>query len=157
MTEQVQQEPMSAQEKEEQIKRWNQEEFVKVQKFCVSKGVQPKKIEQSRTQCLPPVLGVWYVNSTTKGEDYWVLSGQLPTDLAPAKVANHAREALRYFSMNWQLKAANIEDAIAEGKFTGENKNTQEAFAKELVSKAEALYQIYSDEKLWAQTGLKAS
>lgn len=154
MTEQVQDSPVSAEEAQEQIKRWHQEEFVKVQKFCVSKGVQAKSIDQTKTKCLPPIVGAWYVNTANKGEDFWVLTGDLPTDLAPAKVAPDAREALRYFSMNWQLKAANIEDAIAEGKITGENKETQIKFIQELVSKAEGLYQLHGDEKLWANAGL---
>ena len=154
MTEQVNDLPNSAAEAEEKIRRWNQEEFVKVQKHCMSKGVQPKTLDQSKTKCLPPIVGVWYINSATKGEDYWVLTGDLPSDLAPAKVAANAREAVKYFSMNWQLKAANIEDAIAEGKITGENKETQIKFIQELVTKAEGLYQLHSDEKLWASAGL---
>jgi len=154
MTEQVQDTPLSAQETEEKIKLWHQEEFVKVQKFCLSKGIQVKGIDQNHTKCLPPVVGAWYVNGTNKGENYWVVSGDLPTDVASAEVAPNAREVLKYFSMNWQLKAANIEDAIAEGKITGENKETQSKFVEELVNKAEGLYHLHSDEKLWASSGL---
>ncbi|TQV84404.1 DUF4826 family protein [Aliikangiella coralliicola] len=157
MSQQAQAEALSQEEAEAKIKRWNQEEFVKIQKFCQSQGVQIKGLKQNMCQCLPPVIGVWYIQSATKGEDYWVISGDFPTDLANASVAKNAREALRYFSMSWQIKAANLEDALAEGKIQLNDKETQQKFAKDLVEKAEKLYVISHDEKLWAQVGLKLS
>ncbi len=154
MNEQVQEVMETPEQIEEKIKRWHQEEFVKVQKFCGSQGIQVKGIDNTKTRCLPPLVGLWYVNSSVKKEDYWVIAGDLATDLSKAEVAPNAREALKYFSMNWQLKAAQIEDAIAEGKITGDNIATQTDIVKELISKAEALYQIHSDEKLWKNTNL---
>lgn len=157
MTQNVQAESLSAEEKQEQIQRWQQEEHVKIQKYCHSQGIQAKSLDQKQCQCLPPAVAVWYINSVTKGEDYWIISGELPTDLAPAKVANNAREAMRYFAMNWQLKAANLEDALAEGKVQLADRETQQKFAQELTVKAEAVYKLATDEKLWASTGLKVS
>jgi len=151
---QVNPEALTPEQKEAEAKRWTEEEFVKIQKYCLSQGVQPKRVIQGSSQCLPPALGIWYVSSTTKNEDYWVISGQLPTDLAPAKIAENGREAIRYFYMNWQLKAANIEGQIAEGKFVGETAQTQKAIADNLTQKAESLYQIYRNDQLWAEAGL---
>jgi hypothetical protein len=148
---------LSKEEKEAKIKVWNQNEFVKIQKYCVSKGVEPKRIKQASSQVIPPVLGIWYMESTTKGEDYWIISGKLPTDMSSAKVAKNAREALRHFSMNWQLKAANLEAALAEGKQTTIDRETQEKYINELSVKAETIYAIAQDEKLWAEAGLKMS
>jgi hypothetical protein len=146
---------LSNEEKEARIKEWNQEEFVKIQKYCVTQGVQPKRIKQSKCQLLAPVLGIWYMESATKGEDYWIISGDLPTDLSPANVAKNAREALRHFSMNWQLKSANLEAELANGKQQLKDRETQVAYIKELVSKAESIYAIANDDKLWEATGLK--
>lgn len=154
MSQHAEAEALSPQQIEEKTRTWNQEEFVKIQKFCQSKGVQIKGLVQSRCQCLPPFMGVWYVVSTTKGEDYWVISGEFPTDLAPQSIAKNAREAIRYFSMNWQLKVAKLEDAMAEGKVPKSNIDTQKKIIQELNKKAEMLYQIMSDEKLWQQSGL---
>lgn len=148
---------MSNEEKEAKIKAWNQNEFVKVQKYCVTQGVEPKRILQKKSQVIPPVLGVWYLESTTKGEDYWLISGELPTDISPAKVAKNAREALRHFSMNWQLKAANLEAALAEGKNESLDRETQVKYINELLVKAESIYAISQDEKLWAESGLQMS
>jgi len=155
MTEQENIENLSAEEKEAKFKEWNQKEFVKIQKYCVTQGVQPKRIKQSKCQLLAPVLGIWYMESTTKGEDYWVISGDLPTDLSLASVAQNAREALRHFSMNWQLKSANLEAELASGKQQLKDRETQEKYIKELSVKAESIYAIAHDDKLWEATGLK--
>jgi hypothetical protein len=148
---------LTNEEKEAKIKDWNQNEFVKIQKYCVTQGVEPKRIIQSKCQVIAPVLGIWYVESTTKGEDYWVISGELPTDISPAKIAKNAREALRHFSMNWQLKAANLENALTQGQQPNVDKETQEKYINELSVKAETIYQIAQDDKLWASVGLKMS
>jgi hypothetical protein len=152
MTEQA---PLSPEEQQQKAKQWNQEQFVKVQKYAMSQGVQVKAVKQELTRCLPPLIGIWYLNSSTKGDDYWVISGEFPTDLTKSTSAKNAREVIRHFSMQWQLKAANLEAGLAEGKVQLEDKETQQKFIDELVSKAEFLYQIYSDNKLWQGSGLE--
>ena len=109
---------MTHEEAEKHFKEWSQQEYVKISKFCNSKGHQVAGLEQSRCQTLPPVLGVWYVKTQDKKVDLWCIAGDFPTDLASSKVAENAREALRYFSMSWQLQAAKLEDGLAEGKNT---------------------------------------
>jgi len=64
MTEQENIKNLTAEEKEAKFKEWNQKEFVKIQKYCVNQGVQPKRIKQSKCQLLAPVLGIWYMEST---------------------------------------------------------------------------------------------
>ncbi len=147
---------MSTPKEDKKYQEWNQEQLVKIQKFCFTKGVQIKGFQQKRCMALPPILGIFYVNSTEKGDDYWLISGEVPTDIAPAKVAKDARDLLRYFSMSWHLKAARIEEAIAEGKQLGD-KETQEKVVKELIQKAEGLSQLHQDESLWKNTGLTIS
>lgn len=154
MSQNAQARDLSRAEVEEKVKRWNQEEFVKIQKYCLSQGVQMKALKQNMTQCLPPIIGIWYIHSTTKGKDYWVISGDFPTDLALVDVAKNAREAVRYFAMSWQLKAAKLQDGIAEGKIQLSDAKTQEKFAQELISKAEMLYGFQNDDKIWAGSGL---
>jgi len=145
---------MTAEEGEKEFKIWSQKEYVKINKFCNSKGHQVAGIVQSRCQSLPPVLGLWYVKTQDKKVDLWCVAGEFPTDLASSKVAENAREALRYFSMSWQLQSAKLEDGLAEGKVTLQDKETQEKFIKELTTRAESLYDLYSNDKLWKAAGL---
>jgi hypothetical protein len=146
---------LSNEEKEANIKAWNQEQFVKIQKYALSKGIQVKGVKQELSRCLPPVIGVWYINSTTQGEDYWIVSGSCPTDIAASTSAKNARQALSHFSLTWQLQAANLEAALADNTVTLSDKETQQKWAEELVNKAEMLYSIYNDQELWAGSGLE--
>jgi len=144
----------SKEESEKQFKEWSQKEYIKIQKFCASKGYQVKTVEQAKSQLLPPVLGVWYVKTTEKNIDLWVICGDFPTDIASSEVAKNAREVLRYFSMTWHIQAAKLEDGVAEGKIELQDKETQEKFAAQLTSRAESLYEMYGSDELWRNTGL---
>ena len=72
-----------------------------------------------------------------------MISGNLPTDHIEVTAASNAREAMRYISFKWQLKA----DEVAKN---GAADKTQIDFANLLVNRAQDLYTIYNDEKLWA-------
>ena len=145
--------PLTPEEIANLTKKWEQEEIVKVQKFCFSNGVEFKNFRQDRCLCIPPAIGIWCITSKTK-EDYWLISGEFPTDIAPMSVAKDARDVIRYFSMSWHLKAARMEESLAEGKVEMGDKETQQKAIAELINKANALASIREDEKLWAETGL---
>jgi len=145
---------MTKEAEEAQFKKWSQTEYVKISKFCGSKGYRLDKIIQSKCQSLPPVLSVWYVKTNEKDVDLWVISGEFPTDIASSKVAKNAREALRYFSMSWHIQSAKLEDGVAEGKIELGDQKTQTKFAKELTASAENLYELYNSDKLWEASGL---
>lgn len=142
-------------EYEKQFKEWSETEYVKMAKYCASKGYQIKKIEQSKCQTLPPTIAIWYVKTVDKETDLWVISGNFPTDITHAKVANNARQSLRHFSMSWHMQAAKLEDGVAAGRIELQDKETQTKFAAQLTQRAESLYQIFSDDKLWEATGLQ--
>ena len=73
------------------------------------------------------------------------MSGDLPSDMVDVNVAKTAREAVRHFSMTWQLKAENL---IRSGATRDE---TQAKYANLLISRAQSLYQMQSDDKLWGE------
>lgn len=142
-------------ERDQDVKKWGQEQAIKVQKHCLSNGIQIKGFKTDKCMSIPPTIAIWYAVSPKQGEDYWAVSGEFPTDVAPASVAKDQRDALRYFSMSWQLKAARMEDALAEGKVQFGDEETQRKIIKDLVEKAENLWALHREERLWANTGLK--
>ncbi len=148
---------LTKEEAEKQFKVWSQTEYVKISKYCNSKGYQVGSLDMTKCQSLPPVLGLWYVKTTDKKVDLWAISGEFPTDIASSDVAKNAREAIRYFSMTWHLQAAKLEDGLAEGKITLSDKETQTKFAQELTNRAEYLYEIHASDKLWENSGLSSS
>ena len=141
-------------EKQLKFKDWAQTEYVKISKFCGSKGYQVISVNQKKCLFLAPQIAIWYVRTDDKKVDLWVISGDFPTDLTVSKVAKNAREVIRHFSLSWQLKAAKLEESLAEGKIALAGKETQEKFAQQLITQAESLYTLYNDEKIWVQEGL---
>lgn len=146
MTEQAvdQTQALTAEQQEELRQEWIREHFQKANRFLGEKGIIPSKVIADESRYLAPYVAVWKMESKQpKKQTFWVMSGDLPSDYVDVKVAATARDALRHFSMMWQLKAENLEKSGAT------KEPTQAKFAQLLVSRAESLYQIHNDEKLW--------
>ena len=146
MTEQAvdQTQALTVEQQEQLRQEWIREHFQKANKFLAEKGIIPSKVIADESRYLAPYVAVWKMESKQpKKQTFWVMSGDLPSDYVDVKVAATARDALRHFSMMWQLKAENL---IKTGAV---KEPIQAKFAQLLVSRAESLYQIHNDEKLW--------
>lgn len=143
MAEEVIEQP-SKEEQDKLRQEWIQTQFQKANKFLAEKGILPSKVHPESSRYLAPFVAIWKIESKkpTK-QTFWVMSGDLPADYVDINVAATARDALRHFSMIWQMKAENIRQSALM------NDPTQAKFAQLLVSRAESLYQIHNDEKLW--------
>ncbi|QLE85833.1 DUF4826 family protein [Shewanella sp. Scap07] len=136
--------PEEAQQQEELRQQWIKEHYQKANRFLAEKGVIPSNVLVDECRYLAPYVAVWKIESKQPSKNtYWVMSGDLPSDYVDVKVAGTAREALRHFSMMWQMKAENLVQSGAT------QDPTQAKFAELLVSRAESLYKIQSDDKLW--------
>lgn len=135
-----------AQEVEQKRQAWVREHFQKANRFLAEKGVIPEKVIMEESRFLAPFVAIWKLESKQpKKQTYWVMSGDLPSDFVEASVAPNAREALRHFSMMWQMKAENLKQSGVTSD------PTQAQFAALLISRAESLYKLYNDEKMWGQ------
>ncbi|MCL1113109.1 MULTISPECIES: DUF4826 family protein [Shewanella] len=145
MTEEVaEQVTKPAVDQEAMRQEWVRTQFQKANRFLAEKGVIPSNVLASESRYLAPYLAIWKMESKQpKKQTFWVMSGDLPSDYVDVKVAATARDAIRHFSMMWQLKAENLHKS-------GMTKDaTQMKFAQLLVSRAESLYKMHQDEKLW--------
>lgn len=136
---------ISPEEMEKLRQEWVRTQFQKANRFLAEKGVIPSKVLADESRYLAPYLAIWKMESkrpTTK--TYWVMSGDLPSDFVDVKVAKTARDAVRHFSMMWQMQAENLIRSGATRRDV-----TQAKFAQLLVSRAESLYRMHNDEKLW--------
>ncbi|EGM69756.1 DUF4826 family protein [Shewanella sp. HN-41] len=135
---------LSAEELEKLRQEWVRTQFQKANRFLAEKGVIPSKVLADESRYLAPYMAIWKMESkrpTTK--TYWVMSGDLPSDFVDVKVAATARDAVRHFSMMWQMQAENLVRSGAT------RDATQAKFAQLLVSRAESLYRMHNDDKLW--------
>ena len=127
---------------EEQHIAWQRECFQNAQKHLAEKGIVPKSVIDKDSRFLAPLCAMWKFKAQN-GKQYWVVTGRLPTDHAEVSAANDARDAMRYFSLQWQLKA----DQVMQ---LGSNDKTKVDFANLLINRAHGLYELYESDKLWA-------
>jgi hypothetical protein len=125
---------------EEQQEQWTRNQYQVATKYLAEKGIVTNSVQLEDSRHLIPVLALWKLTAMD-GKKYWVLCGDLPCDHSSFDVAKNAREALRHFSLKWQMQAENL----LQG-----NSEEQQQFAKLLVGRADGLYNLYSDEALWA-------
>ncbi len=71
-----------------------------------------------------------------------MITGRLPTNHAEAGAAANPREVLRYFSMQWQLKADQLMESGATDK-------TKVDFANLLINRAHGLYELFEKDEMW--------
>lgn len=133
--------PQNQQISEEQRAEWVKEQFQRANKHLAENGVLFQSVVASESRYLVPYAAVWKIKAQDNSM-YWVISGDLPADFTPEGNAPNAREAMKYFSMMWQMKAANLRAAVHD-------KAAQE-MAQLLETRAEGLYRIQSYDELWA-------
>jgi len=128
---------------QEQQSAWIREQYQEATKYLATKGIITSSVAAENSRYLVPMVAIWSLKDN-KNQQYWVINGDLPADHVSIDAAKSAREAMRHFSMKWQLQA--------EGLLKS-NDDKQVEFGRLLVGRAEGLYQIYNDEQLWqAQT-----
>ena len=138
MAEQQENQPVS----EEQRAEWVREQFQKANKFLAENGVLFDSVTTEESRYLMPYLAVWKIRAMD-GKQYWVISGDLPTDYTSVDNAADAKDVLRHFAMHWQLKAENLINE--EGA-----DDSQKAFGALLINRAESLLAMQNTPDLWA-------
>ena len=128
-------------EVQEAANKWTRDTLDRAHKHLAEKGIIPKTILDKESRYLVPMCAIWKIKSQ-QGKTYWVVSGNLPTGHVEVTAATSAREAVRYFSFQWQLKADEIVNS-------GRIEKAQADFASLLVARAQGLYELYNNDKLW--------
>ncbi|MFC3031265.1 DUF4826 family protein [Pseudoalteromonas fenneropenaei] len=127
---------------EELDRAWQREAFQAAQKHLAEKGIMPHSVFDKESRFLAPLCAVWKFKAQD-GKKYWVITGRLPADAIEVSGAANARDALRAFSLRWQLKAEQIIQ-------TGITDQTQADYVNLLVNRAQGLYEVYEKDHLWA-------
>lgn len=118
---------------------WIKDQYQVATKYLADKGMITDSVKVEDSRYLIPVFAIWQL-TLLNGERYWVLCGDLPTDHSRIDVAPNAREALKHFSLKWQMQAENLLKAESV---------EQNNFAKQLIDRADGLYQLCENKPLW--------
>jgi len=124
---------------QEQQQEWMRKQYQVATKYLAQKGMVTESVIVDESRYIVPLMAVWKLK-LLDGSYMWVLCGDLPTDHSAIEVAPTAREAIRHFSFKWQMQA----DGLLKS-----DQAEQVDFAKLLIARAEDLYDLYSNDKLW--------
>ncbi len=139
--EQAQQQPELS---DEQRQQWVREQYQVATKYLADKGIVTNSVMVEDSRYIAPLVSVWKLKSLD-GKWFWVICGDLPSDHINIEAAKSAQEAIRHFSMTWQLKAENINRNSTSNE-------QQKTFAQLLTTRAGSLYDISNDKQLWANS-----
>jgi hypothetical protein len=128
----------------EALKTWVREQFQRANKHLAEQGVLFETVVMEESRYMAPHIAVWKIKDTQQ-KFFWVICGDLPADAVTASVAANARDALKHFSMSWQLKA----EKILSSETADEQ---QQDYAKLLGEKAELLYEVQANENWWQES-----
>jgi hypothetical protein len=127
---------------EEEQQQWVRAQYQTATKYLAEKGLVTHSVKVEDSRYLIPAIAIWKL-TLADGTKHWVLCGDLPTDHSSIKVAATARDALKHFSLKWQIQAENLLKS---------NNKEQSDFAHLLISRAEGLYKVCEDEKFWRES-----
>lgn len=130
-------------ETQEALSNWVKEQFQRATRHLAEQGILVDTVVIQDSRYLAPDLAIWKIKDTNK-DFYWVISGDVPADALPASVAISAREAIKHFSLTWQIKAENIFQNSA-------SEQVQKDYAVLLTSKADMLYQMQEKDEWWQE------
>jgi hypothetical protein len=132
---------LTPEQQEQSSSEWVRAQFQKANQYLAEKGILPDNVAVSESRYLTPLMAIWKITAQDR-KQYWVISGDLPTDHMAVSAAKDAREAVRAFSLHWQLKAEQIMNSGAIDK-------TKMEFANLLINRAHGLYDLFDKEELW--------
>lgn len=114
-------------------------------------GVIPDELVEARP--VWTVNGEVMIGQARKANDpslvFWFISGNLPTDYISLTAASTARDALRHFSMKWQLDAERYADPATRKAHGLDESKDWSLLTKKLITKAEQLYAMAETDRLW--------
>jgi hypothetical protein len=130
---------------------WVNNQYGAVLSYCSRKQLNVTSVNDKESAILPPIIAIWLVESKSTKENYWVISGDLPLDHIPTKLAANPRDVVRYFSLSWQLKSDRLMASLEADQPQLGDSGKQTDFADLLVSRAEMLADLAGNDKIWVK------
>ena len=114
-------------------------------------GVIPDEIIEARAMwSVPGEVMIGQARQASEPSIFvWFISGNLPTDYIGSSAATNPREALRNFSLKWQMDAERYRDPATRRAHGLDESKDWNAMTLKLIAKAEELYALAEDDRLW--------
>lgn len=137
----------------EQLKAWTKKQLdVAVRKLTNPGAIDSMIVEAKPAWVLPFQILIGKIRAYGQAKDFeWFICGEVPTDSLGSTAASTPREAARHFALKWQLEAARHQDLTAQESLGTELESGEEDPGEQLAFKAEALFSLVDDDRLWLQ------
>jgi hypothetical protein len=113
-------------------------------------GIIPDELIEARAiWSVPGEVMIGQMRQPRNSSFYWFISGNLPTDHIDGVLASTAREALRSFSLKWQMDAERYADPATRQAHDLDETRDWDGMVAKLVAKAEELYAMAEDDRFW--------
>lgn len=139
----------------EEFRQWATEQLEHCSDYIHDLGLLPEDPRGKGEWAIPERVFLGRIYSAGDPDQaYWVITGpEVPTDHIGGEVAPSAREAVRHFALKWQLQGARVSELSSgdeeAGETPGEDKLDWASTGSELAAKAEALYELSQDDRVW--------
>jgi len=119
---------------DEKLKAWVKQQLDEAVQELIRQGIFERLlIEAKPAWVFPYQILIGKIRERERGEEFsWFICGDLPTGHLHSSQASSPREAARHFALQWQLDATRRQDG-----------------GRDLVEKAEALYELVNEDSLW--------
>jgi len=137
----------------EQLRAWTKIQLDgAVRKLTRPGAIDSMIVEAKPAWVLPYQILIGKFRAHGQAKDFeWFICGEVPTDTLESTVAPTPREAARHFAMKWQLQAARHQDLTAQESRGAVPETDGKDPGEQLAFKAESLYSLVDDERLWLQ------
>ena len=139
---------------EKHSREWSQAEYARAMRHLLNQGYAETRLLQPTSRVLPPMVALWHFEAKLDGKRsrLWVVSGaDLPVDHVAETAAGNARDAMRHFYMHWQLRAAQLEQKLANNQVDVGNPTLQIEYMKSLQRGSERLFKLTNEDRLWPE------
>lgn len=142
-------------DKNESAASWIRETLNRAVQEITSHGIFDGDFVEARPLwSLPGKVMIGQIRDTNGQTTFrWFICGDLPTDHVPANVASTPRDAMRHFSLKWQLGVARYEDPATRQAAGMQESPGPDERGTILAARAEELYEMVADDNLWQEAG----
>ncbi len=133
--------------------QWCAEARGHVEAYLRDEQVAHGRIAEDPTWFVAPYVALWAVESEARPGTVgaWVISGDVPMDLASAAEHEHPRAAMHAIADRWLAYAADLREGRASDAIEIEGAEDDAALAPMLISRAETLHEWAADDALWEE------
>lgn len=131
--------------------QWCEDRRAQVVDYLQREGIQHGRVGEWPAWHVAPYVSVWAIESLKVPESigWWVICGDLPTDVVSAADIGHPRDAARAFANRWRDAAPYMERGEEHPDLRLGSPESWTELASLLRARAELLAEWAEDDSVW--------